>query len=63
MSPHDTAKHVVDVVSVSTTVGALLGWLPAVAALLTIIWTAIRIWETPTLQKIFAKKRARRAVK
>lgn len=48
-------KQVVDTVSVATGVGALAGLLPAVAALLTIVWTGIRIWETDTAQKIYRR--------
>jgi hypothetical protein len=43
-------KHVIDGASVATVMGTLMSWLPAVAALFTIIWTAIRIYETKTVQ-------------
>jgi hypothetical protein len=56
MEHHDTAKSVVDVISVATVVGTLVQLLPAVAALLTIAWTAIRIWETKTVQGWFGRK-------
>lgn len=55
MEQHDTAKSVIDVVSVATVVGTLVQLLPAVAALLTIAWTAIRIWETKTVQAWFGR--------
>jgi len=55
----EPSKQIVDTVSVATTVGALAGVLPAVAALLTIFWTAIRIWETDTVQGWFRKERKR----
>lgn len=48
-----SAEHVkttVDVLSISTVIATIAGWLPAVAALFTIVWTAIRIWETKTVQ-------------
>lgn len=48
-------KQVVDTVSVATGVGALAGLLPAVAAVLTIVWTGIRIWETDTAQKVYRR--------
>lgn len=48
-------KQVVDTVSVATGVGALAGLLPAVAAVLTILWTGIRIWETDTAQKVYRR--------
>lgn len=53
---HDTVKHAVDAVSVVTVVGTLMDILPAVAALFTIVWTAIRIYETDTVQRILGNK-------
>lgn len=44
------AKTVIDVASVSAIVATLAGWLPAIAALLSIVWSAIRIYETRTMQ-------------
>lgn len=46
----ETVKHVVDALSVVTVVGTLVDMLPSIAALFTIIWTGIRIWETDTVQ-------------
>ena len=43
-------KHLIDGVSVATVMGTLMSWLPAIAALFTIIWTAIRIYESKTVQ-------------
>ena len=43
-------KHVLDGLSVITVLGALVNILPAVAALFTIVWTGIRIYETDTVQ-------------
>lgn len=58
MSEHnETAKHVVDALSLMTVVGTLIELLPAVAALFTIIWTAIRIYETATVQKLLGKEK------
>ena len=48
----DHGKAIVDGLAVGVTVGAVLGWLPAVAALFTILWTVIRIYETKTIQNI-----------
>lgn len=48
-------KHVVDGVSVFTALGSVLAWLPSIAALFTIIWTGIRIYETKTVQKMLKK--------
>ena len=59
MSTHldETTRHVVDAISVATVVGTLVDKLPAVAALFTIVWTVIRIWETETVRKIVRKLR------
>lgn len=46
----DTVKHIADGVSVLTVVGTLTGVLPSIAALITIVWTSIRIYETDTVQ-------------
>jgi hypothetical protein len=47
----EAVKHVVDGVSILTVLGTLANVLPAIAALFTIIWTAIRIYETKTVQE------------
>lgn len=59
MIEHDqTAKAVGDVLSASIAVGALFKWLPAIAALLTIVWTLLRIYESDTVQRlIYGPKR------
>jgi len=46
----ESTKNVLDAVSVGTAVGSLAGMLPHIAAVFTIIWTGIRIWETETVQ-------------
>jgi len=56
MTHHDTAKNAVDALSVVTVVGTLMEFLPAVAALFTIIWTGIRIIETRTVRSLFGLK-------
>ena len=42
----DNTKHIIDVASVATVLGTLVEMLPSIAALFTIVWTAIRIYET-----------------
>ena len=54
------AKTAGDVVAASVTVATILEWLPALAALFTIIWTAIRIWETATVQSLVLRIKGRR---
>ena len=51
----DATKHVIDTASIATAVGTLMQVLPAVAALFTIVWTLIRIYETKTIQKLLSK--------
>jgi len=54
---NDTAKAVADAASIATVVGTLMEVLPAVAAIFTIVWTGIRIYETETVQKMFGKSK------
>lgn len=49
-------KHMVDGLSLGTAVGTFMGFLPAIAALLSIVWTAIRIYETKTVQRMLGKE-------
>ena len=42
---HDTAKHVLDWISIATALGALVDVLPALAAGLSVIWSLMRIAE------------------
>ena len=46
----EQVKQLGDAVSILTVVGTLAELLPAIAAVLTIVWTAIRIFETDTVQ-------------
>jgi hypothetical protein len=55
LDQHEATKHAIDAVSVLTVLGTLMEVLPAIAALFTIIWTAIRIWETKTVQSVVSK--------
>ena len=53
---HETTKHVVDALSIMTVVGTLVEMLPSIAAIFTIVWTVIRIWETTTVQNLLGRK-------
>lgn len=53
----DQLKTAIDGVSLGTVVATLAGWLPSIAALLTIVWSAIRIWESRTVQGWVARLR------
>lgn len=52
-------KNTLDVAAVGILGGTLVDWLPAIAAIFTVIWTLIRIWETRTVQCIVARIRDR----
>ena len=52
----ESDKVMVDVLSITTVTATIFDYLPAFAALLTIIWTGIRIYETDTVQKLLGKK-------
>lgn len=52
---NEQAKLATDALSVATVVGTLVDVLPALAALFTIVWTSIRIWETKTVQSFIKK--------
>lgn len=51
----DNLKLIADCLSVGIVVGTIADMLPSIAAVLTIVWTAIRIWETPTIQRLFRR--------
>lgn len=44
-------KTAADVGSIGTVLATLAGWLPQIAALASLVWTAIRIYETKTVQR------------
>ena len=46
----EQAKHWLDAISIGAVAATLAGWLPALAALASLIWTGIRIYETKTVQ-------------
>jgi hypothetical protein len=47
---HETLKQAADAASIVTVVGTLMNALPAIAAIFSIVWSVIRIWETKTVQ-------------
>ncbi|WP_341702627.1 hypothetical protein [Ferrovibrio sp.] len=55
----ERAKHIVDAGAATLAATSFMGWLPDIAALLAVIWTLIRIWETATVQGIAARIAAR----
>ena len=57
---HETAKAAGDAVSLVTVVGTLAEVLPAIAALLTIVWTLFRIYELDTIQRWLGKNNVKK---
>lgn len=42
----DPAKHAVDALAGMTIIATLLQWMPSIAAVLAVVWTAMRIYES-----------------
>jgi hypothetical protein len=55
----EATKPLVDAIAVTATASTLFGWLPPTVALLTLLWTLIRIYETATVQKLVKKYKGR----
>ena len=58
MNMDAATKHLIDFASIATVLGTLADMLPAIAAIFTIVWTAIRIYETKTVQGWLGKTNA-----
>lgn len=52
----DVVKPALDSLAVGTTVATFLGWLPHIAAILSIVWMVIRILETHTVRRLMGKE-------
>lgn len=53
-------KQIVDLLSITTVVGTLAQVLPSLAALFSIIWTGLRIWEMWTGKAISDRRKTKR---
>ena len=51
MQVQEQLKSVGDALSLGTVLATIAGFLPAIAAIFTIVWTGLRIYESPTIQK------------
>jgi hypothetical protein len=51
----ESTKTLIDGLSVVTVIGTIGELLPPMAALFTLVWTAIRIYETKTVQRLLGK--------
>ncbi len=54
---HETGKLILDALSVVTVIGTLVDMIPSIAAVFTIVWTGIRIWETQTVQGLLSREK------
>jgi hypothetical protein len=52
----ESTKTLIDGLSVVTVVGTIGEMLPPLAALFTLVWTVIRIYETKTVQRLLGRK-------
>jgi hypothetical protein len=59
MTDHDqeTLKHILDGASIITVIGTIVEFLPAVSAVISIIWVSIRIYETDTVQRLLGRNK------
>jgi hypothetical protein len=55
----EVVKVLGDTLSVATVIGTLIQMLPAIAAMFTIVWTGIRIYESDTVQAYLARRKAK----
>lgn len=49
-------KTIGDVTAISVMLGSMTDMLPAVAAIVTIVWSGIRIYETQTIQRLLGNR-------
>lgn len=57
MENTDIIKHVIDGLSIGVVVTTLIGALPPIATLSSILWVWLRIYETKTVQDFLAKRK------
>ena len=53
---HSEWFKLIDIASMGVVLGTIAGALPSIAALMTIIWTGFRIYETKTVQGWLARR-------
>ena len=52
----DGLRLLLDAISITALLGSLISLLPAIASVLTIVWTVIRIYETETVQRLVKRR-------
>ncbi len=59
-SHHSISQWVGNVIGVSAIVSTVIGWLPAIAAAIAVVWYAIQIYESVTVRAWLAKRQVHR---
>jgi hypothetical protein len=57
MDDLEATKDMVDLLAASTGVLSLASYLPPLASLFTIIWLGLRIFESPTVQRLIGRRK------
>ena len=64
MAFEDPTRHPLlvlsDLAAVGTVAATIVGWLPSIAAVLSILWLAVNLWESRTFQNWLRQRRVRR---
>lgn len=55
-SDEQIVKAILDTASGATILATIMGYLPAIAAIMGILWYGIQIWESATVQSFLHKK-------
>lgn len=53
----DGVRHPFDALSLTVLLASIVNLLPSIASLLTIVWSAIRIYETATVQRLIRRRK------
>lgn len=53
-------KHIGDAVAGAGTTAALMGWVPELTAVATLLWVLLRLYETKAVQDLIAYMKARK---
>jgi chromate transport protein ChrA len=54
----ESMKPAGDILSIGVVLATLASWLPSIAAIFTIIWTLIRIYETKSVQRLLTRAKS-----
>ena len=54
---NEHVKHWIDLAAIGSAIASIAGLVPWLAALASLVWTGIRIYESATVQGLIAKRR------